>query len=70
MIREDTTVPAGQTFQFKPLIDDATWSSGGNFTGTGGSTIDIYPTFCAEGHSRPGGAAAICAARAPPQEPP
>jgi hypothetical protein len=38
-------IPAGQTFQFKPLIDDATWSSGGNFTGTGGSTIDIYPTF-------------------------
>lgn len=37
-------IPAGQTFQFKPLIDDATWSSGGNFTGTGGSTIDIYPT--------------------------
>lgn len=38
-------IPSGQTFQFKPLINDATWSTGSNYTGTGGSTIDIYPTF-------------------------
>jgi len=38
-------IPSGQTFQFKPLINDSTWSTGSNYTGTGGSTIDIYPTF-------------------------
>lgn len=38
-------IPDGETFQFKPLIDDVTWSTGGNFTGTGGDVIDIYPTF-------------------------
>jgi hypothetical protein len=38
-------IPAGQSFQFKPLINDATWSAGNNFTGTGGQTMDIYPTF-------------------------
>ena len=38
-------IPQGQTFQVKPLIDDAVWSAGGNYTGTGGSVIDIYPTF-------------------------
>lgn len=38
-------IPDGETFQFKPLIDDVMWSTGGNFTGTGGDVIDIYPTF-------------------------
>lgn len=38
-------IPAGQTFEFKPLINDQTWSSGSNYVGTGGQTIDIYPTF-------------------------
>lgn len=38
-------IPAGQTFQFKPLINDATWSTGSNYVGTGGQTIDIYPSF-------------------------
>jgi glycosidase len=38
-------IPDGESFQFKPLIDDVTWSTGGNFTGTGGDVIDIYPTF-------------------------
>ena len=38
-------IPSGTSFQFKPLIDDATWSTGSNYTGTGGSTIDIYPHF-------------------------
>ncbi|MBD3941428.1 hypothetical protein IF188_06920 [Microbacterium sp. NEAU-LLC] len=38
-------IPDGETFEFKPLIDDVTWSTGGNYTGTGGDVIDIYPTF-------------------------
>lgn len=38
-------IPAGQTFQFKPLINDTTWSAGNNYVGTGGQTLDIYPTF-------------------------
>ena len=38
-------IPDGTTFEFKPLINDATWSTGGNYTGTGGDVIDIYPTF-------------------------
>lgn len=38
-------IPAGQSFQFKPLINDTTWSAGTNYTGTGGQTMDIYPTF-------------------------
>jgi len=38
-------VPAGQTFQFKPLINDMTYSTGDNYVGTGGQTLDIYPAF-------------------------
>jgi hypothetical protein len=38
-------VPAGQTFQFKPLINDTTYSAGDNYVGTGGQTLDIYPAF-------------------------
>lgn len=38
-------IAAGQTFEFKPLINDATWSTGSNYVGTGGQTIDIYPNF-------------------------
>lgn len=38
-------IPDGVTFEFKPLINDSTWSTGGNYTGTGGDVIDIYPTF-------------------------
>jgi hypothetical protein len=38
-------VPAGQTFQFKPLINDTTYSTGENYVGTGGQTLDIYPAF-------------------------
>ena len=29
----------------KPLIDDVTWSTGGNYTVKAGSTVDIYPFF-------------------------
>ena len=38
-------IPYGTTFEFKPLINDSTWSTGSNYSGTGGSTIDIYPSF-------------------------
>jgi glycosidase len=38
-------IPAGTTVDVKPLINDYTWSDGGNYTITGGQTIDIYPTF-------------------------
>jgi glycosidase len=35
----------GESFEFKPLINDQQWSSGQNFTVVGGETIDIYPHF-------------------------
>lgn len=38
-------IPNGQYFEFKPLINDSTWSQGWNFSGYGGQTIDVYPTF-------------------------
>lgn len=38
-------IPAGKKFEFKPLINDATYSSGENFVGTGRKTLDIYPVF-------------------------
>ena len=38
-------IPDNTSFEFKPLINDATWSTGSNYSGTGGDVIDIYPTF-------------------------
>jgi len=38
-------IPSGQTFQFKPLINDTTYSTGDNYVVTGGKTLDIYPAF-------------------------
>ena len=38
-------IPAGQTFQFKPLINDTAYSTGENCVGTGGQTVDVYPVF-------------------------
>ena len=38
-------IPAGQTFQFKPLVNDTSYSLGSNYTATGGATVDIFPTF-------------------------
>lgn len=35
----------GEAFEFKPLINDTTWSSNSNFSGVGGQIIDIYPSF-------------------------
>ena len=31
--------------EFKPLLDDATWSVGGNYRLRAGSTVDVYPFF-------------------------
>lgn len=36
---------AGQCVQYKPLINDTTWSTGNNYTVCGGQTVDIYPSF-------------------------
>lgn len=44
-IYEIERIPAGATFEFKPLINDTAWSTGNNYVGTGGQTIDIYPNF-------------------------
>jgi len=32
-------------FQFKPLLDDSTWSLGPNYNAAPGATVDIYPRF-------------------------
>lgn len=48
---ETERIPAGAPFQFKPLINDYTWSVGTNFTGVGGQTIDIYPSFHSSGET-------------------
>ena len=31
--------------EFKPLLDDATWSRGPNYTVAPGATVDVYPHF-------------------------
>jgi predicted alpha/beta superfamily hydrolase len=33
------------TLQFKPLLDDATWSRGPNYAVAPGATLDVYPHF-------------------------
>ncbi len=35
----------GRALQFKPLLDDATWSRGPNYTVQPGAVVDIYPHF-------------------------
>lgn len=44
-VYETERIPAGASFEFKPMINNTTWSSGNNFVGTGGQVNDIYPTF-------------------------
>lgn len=44
-VYEIERIPEGEIFEFKPLINDSLWSSGNNFIGRGGETIDIYPEF-------------------------
>ncbi|RUS46702.1 alpha-amylase family glycosyl hydrolase [Cohnella sp. AR92] len=38
-------IPAGTTVEFKPMINNDTWSTGSNYTVTGGTTVDVYPSF-------------------------
>jgi predicted alpha/beta superfamily hydrolase len=40
-----TTTAVTAPFEFKPLLDDATWSLGPNYEGTPGATLDVYPRF-------------------------
>jgi hypothetical protein len=40
-----TTTTATTAFEFKPLLDDTTWSLGPNYKGTPGATLDVYPHF-------------------------
>lgn len=38
-------IPQDDTFEFKVLLNDTTWSTGNNYVGSGGTTIDVYPSF-------------------------
>jgi len=42
---ETTGIGAGVAFEFKPLINDATYSLGTNFKAVGGTTVDVWPKF-------------------------
>lgn len=41
----DLRVPTGGVLEWKPLVDDSTWSRGQNFRVSPGQTVDIYPHF-------------------------
>lgn len=41
----DLTVPTGGKLEWKPLVDDSTWSRGQNYAVQPGQTVDIYPHF-------------------------
>jgi predicted alpha/beta superfamily hydrolase len=40
-----STTAIAAPFQFKPLLDDATWSLGPNYDASPGATVDVYPRF-------------------------
>jgi alpha-amylase len=40
-----TAITSGTSFDFKALRNDNFWSDGANYSGTGGQTIDVTPTF-------------------------
>ncbi len=40
-----TAIASGAAFEFKTLINDNRWSDGANFAGSGGTIIDVYPTY-------------------------
>ena len=40
-----TTTAVTGAFQFKPLLDDTTWSLGPNYNGIAGASLDVYPRF-------------------------
>ncbi|MFO0573619.1 MAG: alpha/beta hydrolase-fold protein [Polyangia bacterium] len=39
----------GRALEWKPLLDDATWSRGANYRALPGQTVDIYPHFVQAG---------------------
>lgn len=42
----EITLPAfTQSLEWKPLLDDATWSKGANYAATSGSTVTVAPRF-------------------------
>ena len=40
-----TSTAVTAPFEFKPLLDDATWSLGPNYKAAPGATVDVYPRF-------------------------
>lgn len=44
-VYETEWIPAGESFELKPLINDQTWSAGDNVAIVGGEVNDIYPNF-------------------------
>jgi predicted alpha/beta superfamily hydrolase len=40
-----STTAITSPFQFKPLLDDTTWSLGPNYNASPGATVDVYPRF-------------------------
>src|SRR5262245_48871067 len=39
--------PPNKEVQFKPLLDDTTWSRGANYRVVPGASVDVYPHFFA-----------------------
>lgn len=42
---ETSQIGESSAFEFKPLINDTTWSLGDNFWSRGGMTVEVYPDF-------------------------
>jgi predicted alpha/beta superfamily hydrolase len=40
-----STASIAQPIEWKPLLDDSTWSRGPNYTVSPGATVDVYPHF-------------------------
>ncbi len=40
-----TVENAPASFEYKPLLDDTTWSRGANYVAHAGKTVDVYPHF-------------------------
>ncbi|MBI4613585.1 MAG: hypothetical protein HY720_08255 [Planctomycetes bacterium] len=44
-VYETTAIKAGTIFEFKALVDGASWESGPNHVARGGETTDVFPRF-------------------------
>lgn len=42
---ETSDIPETTAFEFKPLINDTTWSQGNNYWMRGGMVVEVYPNF-------------------------